>query len=128
MKLPTPATLAMISTARSTFQLNSKESLSPVRKFGKIGKNDLREGVKPSCLEHGCDVKVVLRNLFDSLSDCEVYWEEGAEGGDGYSCYITPSYYSNENSQYRQVRERTYQHDNRSDRLVQLVSQAYQQC
>jgi hypothetical protein len=36
MKLPTPATLAMISTARSTFQLNSKESLSPVRKFGKI--------------------------------------------------------------------------------------------
>ena len=36
MKLPTPATLAMISTASSTFQLNSKESRSPVRKFGNI--------------------------------------------------------------------------------------------
>ena len=36
MKLPMPATLAINSTARSTFQANSKDSRSPVSMLGNI--------------------------------------------------------------------------------------------
>ncbi len=36
MKDPIPATLAMISTASRTFQLNSKDRRRPVSMFGKI--------------------------------------------------------------------------------------------
>ena len=68
-------------------------------------------------------MEVVCWNLFDSLPDREVYRKEGAKGGDGYSGHVTSSDYGDQKSQYRQVWQRTYEHDDRGNCFVQLISQ-----